>query len=362
MGGKKNMYKKILALMMALAVMFAFTGCISSNNEVTVRADGTADVYIDYSIDKAKMDAEIQKDASGELQKTIEQLEAAGFKVEKVNGVEYYTMKNEAKGISVKDAKDVFKEYDSKAKLSAKSFELDLGSFIKELEVDELGDEMSDLVFDISFKVTLPYEIIKTNGKLSANKKTVTWNYKDVKSIEKMYAYTEAMPYISCKKTTAIAGDKIRYLKVKNGTGKIKWSSSNKKVATVTSSGVVKLIKPGKVTITAVQNGKKMNCKVTVVSKEYAAKKAYRELKETLKYPSTLKVNNIVMGTSKKGMFVTQTKVIMFEYSAMNDFGNRVYNNFMAWYSHDGDLCYEEGNYYPGDLLNKVKISKKAIK
>ena len=50
------MYKKILALMMALAVMFAFTGCMSSNNEVTVKADGTADVYVDFSIDKTKME------------------------------------------------------------------------------------------------------------------------------------------------------------------------------------------------------------------------------------------------------------------------------------------------------------------
>ena len=51
------MYKKILALMMALAVMFAFTGCMSSNNEVTVKADGTADVYVDFSIDKTKMES-----------------------------------------------------------------------------------------------------------------------------------------------------------------------------------------------------------------------------------------------------------------------------------------------------------------
>ena len=51
------MYKKILALVMALAVMFAFTGCMSSNNEVTVKADGTADVYVDFSIDKTKMES-----------------------------------------------------------------------------------------------------------------------------------------------------------------------------------------------------------------------------------------------------------------------------------------------------------------
>jgi len=45
------------------------------------------------------------------------------------------------------------------------------------------------------------------------------------------------------------------------------WSSSNKKVATVTKKGVVKAIKPGKATITVrTDNGKKASCKVTVLA------------------------------------------------------------------------------------------------
>lgn len=46
---------------------------------------------------------------------------------------------------------------------------------------------------------------------------------------------------------------------------KIKWSSSNKKVATVDNSGKVKALKKGSVTITAkTSNGKKASCKITV--------------------------------------------------------------------------------------------------
>ena len=45
---------------------------------------------------------------------------------------------------------------------------------------------------------------------------------------------------------------------------KITFKSSNKKVATVTSKGVVKGLKKGTATITVQSGSKKMTCKVTV--------------------------------------------------------------------------------------------------
>ena len=42
------------------------------------------------------------------------------------------------------------------------------------------------------------------------------------------------------------------------------WTTSNKKVATVTSKGVVKGLKKGTATITVQSGSKKMTCKVTV--------------------------------------------------------------------------------------------------
>ena len=65
---------------------------------------------------------------------------------------------------------------------------------------------------------------------------------------------TKATVYV--KKTLALT--------VNGGDGKITWSTSNKKIATVSSSGVVKGVKPGTVTITAKRNGKTFKCKVTV--------------------------------------------------------------------------------------------------
>lgn len=61
-------------------------------------------------------------------------------------------------------------------------------------------------------------------------------------------------------------------LKLKNNKKKVKWTSSNKKVATVTSKGKVKAKKAGKATITAKVGKKKYKCKVTVQAKKSTTK------------------------------------------------------------------------------------------
>lgn len=73
---------------------------------------------------------------------------------------------------------------------------------------------------------------------------------------------------------------KTSKLKLKNTKKKVKWSSKNKKVATVSSKGVVKAISVGKTTITAKSGKKKYSCKVTVVMSD--ADKKIKELEDKL--------------------------------------------------------------------------------
>lgn len=62
---------------------------------------------------------------------------------------------------------------------------------------------------------------------------------------------------------------KSKTLKVTGTKQKIKWSSSNAKIATVTQKGVVSAKKVGKVTISATVGGaKKYNCKLTVLEQK----------------------------------------------------------------------------------------------
>lgn len=68
---------------------------------------------------------------------------------------------------------------------------------------------------------------------------------------------------INQKKLTLLEGK--TYSLVLTGTNKtIKWSSSNKKVATVSNKGKVKAVSQGKAIITATVNNKKYNCSLTV--------------------------------------------------------------------------------------------------
>lgn len=77
------------------------------------------------------------------------------------------------------------------------------------------------------------------------------------------YTTQAATVKISKKKATMYVGKKLK-LKISGTKSKVKWKTSNKKIATVSKKGAVKAKKAGKVTISAVVNSKKYKCKVTV--------------------------------------------------------------------------------------------------
>lgn len=81
-------------------------------------------------------------------------------------------------------------------------------------------------------------------------------------SIEARAAKT-AKPKLNRTKVTLTIG-KTTTLKVKNSKKKFKWSTTNKKVATVSKKGVVKAVKKGTAKVVAKYGKTKLVCKVTV--------------------------------------------------------------------------------------------------
>lgn len=101
--------------------------------------------------------------------------------------------------------------------------------------------------------------IMPANAENSLNKK--------ITGIRLNSAKTKVNIKINKKKATMYVGKKLK-LKIKGVKAKkVKWSSSNKKVATV-KKGIVKAKKKGKVTITAKVKGKKFKCKISVKKKK----------------------------------------------------------------------------------------------
>lgn len=74
------------------------------------------------------------------------------------------------------------------------------------------------------------------------------------------------------KKQYTMKVGKTYTLKVKGTTAKVKWSSSDKSIATVSKKGKVKAKKPGVVTITAKVKKKKYTCEITIKTKRSGKK------------------------------------------------------------------------------------------
>lgn len=82
-------------------------------------------------------------------------------------------------------------------------------------------------------------------------------------------------PAISAKKKT-VYYKSTATLKMKNYKGKVKWSTSNKKIAKVNSKGVVTGVAPGKCTVTATAGKKKYKCTVTVKDRNVTAATSFK--------------------------------------------------------------------------------------
>ncbi len=104
---------------------------------------------------------------------------------------------------------------------------------------------------------------VDANGVVTAKKKGETTITAKVGGYTyTCYVYVET-PKISNKTLTVIQGESAS-LSMKGTYQKVKWSSSDKKVATVSEYGYVKAIKKGTATITAKVGGVKYTCKLTV--------------------------------------------------------------------------------------------------
>ena len=135
-------------------------------------------------------------------------------------------------------------------------------------------------------------------------------------------------------------------LKVSGSKSSVKWTTSKKSVATVSTKGVVTAKKAGSATITATVSKKKYTCKVTVIEKFNAI------LKNTNKYPVSLDATLVYMDANGKAIGKTSSHNNYFES------GKECALNFSAPY--DGD--YNAVGYDSYKISYKVSTLSSYIK
>ncbi len=113
---------------------------------------------------------------------------------------------------------------------------------------------------------------MKKYGK--SGKKIISWILVALMLCTSVPVSTNAAAKVKLNKTSVKlkVGKKIK-LKLKNNKKKVKWSSANKKIATVSKTGLVKAKKKGKTKIIAKVKKKKYVCKVTVQANKKTSNK-----------------------------------------------------------------------------------------
>ena len=103
---------------------------------------------------------------------------------------------------------------------------------------------------------------VSAKGKITAKKAGTAYITVSNNNVSKKVKVKVSNPSLKVKSATVKVGKKYT-IKV-NGSGKFIFKSSNKKIASVTSKGVVKGVKKGSAVITVTANGKKLKFKVVV--------------------------------------------------------------------------------------------------
>lgn len=150
---------------------------------------------------------------------------------------------------------------------------------------------------------------VDSTGKVKAVKAGTAYITASTNGASARCKITVKNPTIKLNKKTATAYKGIKYtLKASTSYAtKVTWKSSNKKIATVSSKGVVTPKKKGKVTITATAYGKKVTCKITVKNPSLSVNKTKVTVKRKKSYTVKAKAvpNKKITWSSKNKKIAT---------------------------------------------------------
>ncbi len=198
------MRRKAVMIMLALVMAFALTGCgvvIDMGTKINKKGAGRMTVSAGYTKDFIEGMAEFS-----ETEISLDELKKFKYKGETYYGdKQTYKFSKPSKLEDILTAKDTMDKASSSASDSLFRYVHVSGdSFVgylttsgaksatdtKDMEEQYNQDEDIDMDVYYDFSITFSQPVKRTNGTLSADKKTVTWDIEQLTSGKKLYAYT----------------------------------------------------------------------------------------------------------------------------------------------------------------------------
>lgn len=165
---------------------------------------------------------------------------------------------------------------------------------------------------------------------------------------------TVGKPHINKEEAISCVGDSVS-LKLFGGNGTVKWTSSDKKIATVSQTGKVKSLAKGKVTITATMYGQKYTSTIKI----YKYPKTYENFKAR---------KNIYLKDAYKGSKnlvtipkLTMLKISEVKYSDTLTWGKTSYKSKSGWVKLN-DCKYKNGSFMGTVYTIKPYLTKTSQK
>lgn len=196
---KKN---KTVILGFLCMIAFVLGGCVRIESSFSVDQDNKVTVGVEEAFHKEKTDARLMEE-EGMTQQEMEQM-LSDFEVKTIQGEEYYVAQ-ESHELTEEELEENYPEYiinkDKFYMYSAMEENPGAGEDGDDIFslMTEMGISPKDLEY-IAIQITLPSEVVKTNGVLQEDKQTVVW---DVTSslfsetddlFQELYAYTANDP------------------------------------------------------------------------------------------------------------------------------------------------------------------------
>lgn len=271
------MKKRILAVLFAAATVIAsLSGCMQENVGVTINSDGSAALSAVIKIEKEYYNSQMNSDDTNMLEEIKKESPNATVKEyeETIKGDIYKCFDLSESFSSVAQAKKtLFNSNQSlftAGTLSKTKFTAKIGETSNDFPDESLNISKNDMkamedLIKITFSATFPNKIVYTNGKLSKDGKTATWNLIQIPNDTTICAYTNKKEV----KASPVSG-----LTAKNNGSKaiVKWSKVYKASGYQIKLGTNKKLTKGKKTVNVKKNTSKAKIKGLKSNKKYYVK------------------------------------------------------------------------------------------